>query len=169
MQSRPSHASPGSAALSLAVPGIDVDAVVAQAHLLQRIPAAGADTPLRGKNLGLLCTDDDSEASRLFQRAAGELGARVAQVRPSFSTRSSAQEIRHTATVLGRLYDAIECLDVEAPTVLELRLHAGVPVFDGLARQDGPLAQLVHLLAPGSRLEDRRRWLVQSILLATVR
>lgn len=108
----------------------------AQAHarqLLQAAQAGNLQPLLRGKKLGLLCSSEDGEAARLFRRAAEALGAHVARLPVSLSALSSAQEVQHTARVLGRLYDAIECQDMDSALVTRVRQEAGVPVFDALA------------------------------------
>ncbi|HYN64874.1 MAG TPA: hypothetical protein VES36_09760 [Candidatus Limnocylindrales bacterium] len=87
----------------------DVSVVLASARTLQRAAQAGMTQPLlRGKNLGLLCEADNGDAA-LFRRAAMELGAHVAHIRPSLSELSTPLEVQHTARMLGRLYDAVEC------------------------------------------------------------
>lgn len=103
---------------------------------LTRSPAAplaeAAWSPLRGKNLGLLC-ETDSSAATLFERAAIALGAQVVRIRPSAAGLLTPAERAPTARMLGRLYDAVECQGLAPALVQQLRSAAGVPVFDGLA------------------------------------
>jgi ornithine carbamoyltransferase len=96
-------------------------------------PPAPPRLPLRGRKLCLMAEDADSEAARLFRQAATGLGAHVAHVRPSLSELSTPQELRDTARMLGRLYDAIECQGMAAAVVRQLANEAGVVVFEGLA------------------------------------
>ncbi len=108
--------------------------VRAQAQALRQAALAGEAPPLlKGKKLGLLCEDAQAEPALLFRRAAGGLGAHVAHVRPSLSSLSSPQDVQHTARMLGRLYDAVECQGMAPDLVRQIGLCAGVPVFDQLA------------------------------------
>ena len=113
----------------------DVNAVLTRARSLQRAARTGATQPLlRGKNLGLLCEADGADAS-LFRRAASELGAHVAHIRPSLSDLSTAKEVRHTARMLGRLYDAVECLGLSPALVRQVGFCGKVRAA---RRWDGP-------------------------------
>ncbi|MBT9503807.1 MAG: ornithine carbamoyltransferase [Burkholderiaceae bacterium] len=136
-----------------------------QAHARRLLLAAqdgGLQPLLRGKKLGLLCAREDSENAQLFRRAAEALGAHVARLPASLSAQSNAQDVQHTARLLGRLYDAIECQDMDSTLVARVREAADVPVFDTLAAA-GP-----HWIDepddPGS-LADRRLSLLQALLL----
>jgi len=124
-------------------------------------------TPLRGKNLGLLSEADDGDAA-LFRQAATELGAHVAQIRPSLSGLSTPQEVQHTARMLGRLYDAVECQGMAAALVQQVGVAAGVPVYDGIAGQAHPTARLAALLGGDSSAADNRRFVLQAVLLCTM-
>jgi ornithine carbamoyltransferase len=57
----------------------------------------------------------------------------LAHVRPSLSHLSSPQEVQHTARMLGRLYDAVECQGMAPGLVHQIGRCAGVPVFNHLA------------------------------------
>jgi ornithine carbamoyltransferase len=144
--------------------------VVAQALSLQRLTLAGAVAPLlRGKNFGLLCDDEANAAdAALFRRAATELGAHVAHIRASLSERSSVQEVEHTAHMLGRLYDAIECEGMPAALVRQVGRAVDMPVYDGIASPNHPTAALADHLGAESPLVDRRRFIVQAVLLASL-
>lgn len=141
-------------------------ALLKQARALQRAAAAGTFAPLlRGKNIGLLCEAAEGGEAALFRRAAAELGAQVAHVRPSLTDQSTPREIRHTALMLGRLYDAIECQDMAAPLVERLGREAGVPVYDGLASDRHPTACLADLLDAPAAHGDARKFILQAVLL----
>jgi len=147
---------------------VDVDTLLASARALQRAACAGTTQPLlRGRNLGLLCEADGGEAE-LFRRAAAELGARVSLIRPSLSELSSPGEVRHTARMLGRLYDAVECLGMAPAVVREVCDGAGVPVYDGLASPRHPTARLASLLGGETTEDDNRRYVLQAVLLNTL-
>lgn len=120
---------------------------------------------LRGKILALLCERVDDDAAQLFRRAVTELGGRIAHVRPKLDDRSSAQDIRHTAHVLGRLYDAIECHGMDPRLVAQIRSGSGIPVYGGIALSSHPSARLAARLDRQSPLADRRCRIVQAILL----
>ena len=147
----------------------EVIAVLANARTLQRAAEAGTTQPLlRGKNLGLLCEADDALDAALFRRAAVELGAHVAHIRPSLSVLSTPQEVQHTARMLGRLYDAVECQGMAPALVQQVGNEAGVPVYDGIASQDHPTAKLAELLGDDASPADNRRFVLQAVLLSTI-
>lgn len=159
----------------------DVAFVLDNARALQRAAQAGdLRTLLRGRKFGLMCEmDQDSDIdsnstsnsnsdAALFRRAAVELGAHVAHIRPSLTELSTPQEVQHTARMLGRLYDAVECQGVAADLVHQLGIDAGVPVYDAVASQRHPTAKLDGLLSGDSPAPDRRRFVLQAVLLSTV-
>ena len=131
-------------------------------------PPARTQPLLRGKNLGLLCEADDDGDAALFRRAAVELGAHVAHIRPSLSELSTPQEVQHTARMLGRLYDAVECQGMAPALVQQVGNDAGVPVYDGIASQDHPTARLAALLDGDAAPADNRRFVLQAVLLSTL-
>jgi len=147
----------------------DVETVLGHARRLQQAALAGATQPLlRGKNLGLLRECDDDDEALLFRRAAGELGAQVACIRPSLSEQSTTQEVQHTARVLGRLYDALECQGLPHALVQQVGSSAGVPVYDGIASPEHPTARLAGMLDGDAPPADKRRFVLQAVLLSTV-
>ena len=147
----------------------DVNVLLEQARILWRAAGDGTLRPLlKGKNLGLLCAVDDSLEAILFRRAATELGARVAHIRPSLTEASPEQEVLHTGRLLGRLYDAVECQGVPGPLVARLGDAAGIPIYDGLASATHPTAALAERLDPGVGPMESRRFLVQAVLLHTI-
>lgn len=148
----------------------DLASVLASARRLQRAAADAGDVLplLRGKKLGLLCEDDTTADAELFRRSAVELGAHVAHIRPSLSDLTTALEVRHTANMLGRLYDAVECQDLSPALVREVRKEAGIPVYDGVGLQHHATATLTELLDSSSSAADRRRFVLQAALLQTI-
>ena len=146
-----------------------LDALLAHARTLQRAAQAGAtQSLLRGKNLGLLCEATDAVDAELFRRAAIELGAHVAHLRPSLSELSTPQEVRHTARMLGRLYDAVECQSMAPALVAQMGRDAGVPIYDGIASDQHPTATLAALLGGDTSPADNRRFVLQAVLLSTL-
>jgi ornithine carbamoyltransferase len=127
----------------------DVMALLDIAHALKRANATGsAQRPLRGKNLAVLSAKTAGSKPSDFQRAATELGAQVAHVRPG---ESQIERISHAARLLGRLYDAIDCEGLDDATLQQIDREAGVPVFNGLADDAHPTRVLATLLD----LQDR--------------
>ena len=161
----------------------DVSVVLEHARALQlAAEAGGLCTLLRGRKLGLLCeihSNDDINAdtdigtdiegdAALFRRAALELGAHVAHIRPSLNGLSTPHEVQHTASMLGRLYDAVECQGMAADLVAQMGVDAGVPVYDGVASKRHPTARLVDLLDGNASTLDKRRFVLQAVLLSTI-
>lgn len=153
-----------------APPAYDVRTVLANAHALQRASRAGAATQplLRGKNFGLWCESVDNADAALFRSAATELGAHVADVRPSLTATSTPLEVQHTARMLGRLYDAVECQGMPPALVAQVGRWAGVPVFDGLACAGHPSAALADALDQRDIPAENRRTVLQAVLLSSV-
>jgi ornithine carbamoyltransferase len=147
----------------------DVGIVLENARGLQRAAEAGGLRPLlRGRKLGLLCEAKGGDEAVLFCRAAAELGAHVAHIRPSLTELSPPQEVRHTSQMLGRLYDAVECQGMSAVLVHQMGVDAGVPIFDGVASQTHPTARLADLIAGDASQLDKRCIVVQAVLLSTI-
>lgn len=148
---------------------LDVTSLLCRARILQRAALEGT-TPrlLRGKNLGLLYETPSDAAQALFCRAAEELGARVATMRSSLSLDSPPQEVQHTARMLGRLYEAVECQDLDPALVRQIGEHAGIPVFDGAAMKDHPAVRLAEMLGDKTSLADNQRFMVQALLLERI-
>lgn len=144
-------------------------ALLQQARSLQHAAASGEVRPLlRGKKFGLLCERSETAPAALFCDAATALGAHVAHVRTHLTTSSEPHEVRHTARMLGLLYDALECQEMELSLTAMLAREAGVPVFDGIALPDHPTASLARLLDADHPDELARRYIVQAILLRSL-
>ena len=147
----------------------DVRFLLDRARALGQAAAAGElGALLRGRKLGLLCEADGDGDGDLFCRAATELGAHVAHIRPSLTALSTPHEVQHTARLLGRLYDAVECQGMAADLVQQVGVDAGVPVYDGVACPTHPTARLVDLLDGDACTLDKRRLVLQAVLLSTV-
>jgi len=147
----------------------DARAVLATARRLQRAAQSGSmDQLLRGKKLGLLCAEPGGAEAALFRHAAETLGAHVAEIPPSLSESSSANDVTHTARLLGRLYDAVECQGMTPTLVHRIACEAGVPVYDGIASLVHPTALLTEQLDGDAPPADKRRLVVQAVLLSTI-
>lgn len=147
----------------------DVDALLSQARALLGAADQGTmQTLLRGKNLGLLCDDEGADEAVLFRRAALELGAHVSHIRPSLSESSTPGDVRHTARMLGRLYDAVEYQGATPTLARQLAGDAGVPIYNGIASPSHPTAGLAALLHGAASPDDKRRFVLQAVLLRTI-
>jgi ornithine carbamoyltransferase len=102
----------------------------------------GGWRPLQGRYVALLYAD--GSAADLLSHAVAELGG-TAAVLDAGSWRADGRGAE-AAAVLGRLYAAIDCRGLPTTVVETIRRHAGVPVFDGLARVDHPLHLLAELM-----------------------
>ena len=147
----------------------DERGLLEQARTLQRAAAAGRVQPLlRGKHLGLMCADDRQPQARLFREAASELGADVAFLGLSLSPQTDPHELAHTARVLGRLYDAVECQGLDSTLVQHLARGAGISFYDGLASKDPRLTRLTQLLDPQHISPASPRYALQALLLHSI-
>jgi ornithine carbamoyltransferase len=152
-----------------AISPADRDALISSARALKRAALSGSTRLLlRGKNVGLMCDAQDSSDAELFRRAATELGARVARLRPGASGVLTPEDAQHTARVLGRLYDAIECQGLPSDLVQQIGNDAGVPVYDGIACVTHPSAALVEKLDGGASDADNRRYVLQALLVFSI-
>ena len=148
--------------------GEDEAGMLANALLLRDAIGSGqAQALLRGKFIGLLADDDDSEEARCFKSAALALGARVAHIRPSLTEQSDPRVVRATARMLGRLYDAIECQGQPPALVARLRDETAVPVFEELSSPTHLTGVLAEKLGAGAGI-DGRRFVVQVVLMSTL-
>lgn len=149
-----------------AMPPQQVTAVMSTARSLQRAAATGrVQRLLRGKNFGLLCDSPDAPAARLFRDAAAELGGHVSHIRPNLTEWSTEQDVRHTARMLGRLYDAVECQGLPSSLVQQVGQAAGVPIFDAVASDEHPSARLVEEFDDQIPPDASRRFVLQAVLL----
>jgi ornithine carbamoyltransferase len=145
--------------------------LVDDARALQRSAEAGAMQPLlRGRRFGLLDATGDAgkDDIALFDRAAIELGAQVAHIGPYLTELSAPREVDDTAHVLGRLYDAVVCQGMAPALVQRLSAEAGIPVYDGIASPSHPLAEAADLLGFAISAVDKRRFLLQALLVRSM-
>lgn len=121
--------------------------------------------PLRGRRIGMLCRIDTSSA-RLLRDAAEALGAEVAAVGPMWDAVDGDEDLRHTASIVGRFYDAVDCEGMPAAWHDAFARACNALVFEGLASGEHPIAGLADLLSDAIPLTVRRRLVVQGALLA---
>ena len=150
-----------------AVNGSDgCDALIERAIALKRAERGGCgEKPLRGKHLGLICERPNSPDAELFQRAASRLGARVACIKPEVADSLDAEQVTHTAHLLGRLYDAVECQGLSGEYIGVVRSAAGIPVLDGIARDNELVSQCEATVNRRTGDTDGRLYLLQAALL----
>ena len=85
---------PAGASLDRLSPG-DLALVLANARLLEvSTSPLERQSLLRGKNLALICASADDADALLFQRAALDLGAHLAYIRPDLSEPSSSARLQ---------------------------------------------------------------------------
>jgi len=146
----------------------ELGALLAGARRLRESPIAATERALRGKNLCLMSATHDHPGVALLVQAATALGAHVARVPPSLSTTSSAEEVRHTARLLGRLYDGVACVGMPPELVRRISADAGVPVLDGISAPDHMVTRLAEQLGEDTPEHDNQRLVIQALLLCTL-
>ena len=138
-----------------------INALEATVAMLKANALAGTiPQPLRGRNVGILCEDPQRPEVFLLQRAASDLGARVALVRSGLDDASLLLAGVQTGRVLGRLYDVLVCVDMPSQVVEKLRDVAGVPAISDLA------GEWIALLATRADAGDDGRYLLQALLIS---
>jgi ornithine carbamoyltransferase len=147
----------------------DSDILLGNARLLQSAADPWRTTaPLRGKNLALVCDSEEGADAMLFRSAAAALGAHVSHIRPQFADLARPDDFQHTARMLGRLYDGIECQGIAPELVEVIGREAGVPVYHALASARHPTAPLAAMLDGEAAPARQRELMVQTVLLSTI-
>ena len=106
-------------------------------------PTREGAKPLRGRNIAVLHGGRAKDRAFAIEAAAAALGASVARVD---AAAAASDATCRAARLMGQLYDAIACEDVDASTVRDVERESGVPVLDGLAADDHPIAALATLV-----------------------
>jgi ornithine carbamoyltransferase len=101
---------------------------------------------LAGKNIALIFEKTSTRTRSSFEVGAYDQGAHVTYLDPSGSQLGHKESIADTASVLGRIYDAIEYRGNAQADVEELAAHAGVPVYNGLTDEWHPTQMLADFL-----------------------
>ena len=138
------------------------------ARALQHASRTGATRPLlKGRIFAVLCAvgDDSPGDVALIDRAATELGARVAHIRPHLTERSDPHTVELTAQMLGRLYSAVVCQDLAPALLRRLGAVAGIPIHGGLDAPGHAVSRVAGLL--GGTADDRK-FALQALLLRSV-
>jgi ornithine carbamoyltransferase len=114
---------------------------------LKRAKYAGTEIArLVGKNIALIFEKTSTRTRSAFEVGAYDQGAHVTYLDPSGSQLGHKESIADTASVLGRMYDAIEYRGNAQADVEELAEHAGVPVYNGLTVEWHPTQMLADFL-----------------------
>jgi ornithine carbamoyltransferase len=101
---------------------------------------------LVGKEIALIFEKSSTRTRSAFEVGAFDQGAHVTYLDPSGSQLGHKESIADTATVLGRMYDAIEFRGNHQSDVEELAANAGVPVYNGLTDEWHPTQMLADFL-----------------------
>jgi len=101
---------------------------------------------LAGKEIALIFEKTSTRTRSAFEVASYDQGGHVTYLDPSGSQLGHKESIADTASVLGRMYDAIEFRGSAQADVEELAAHAGVPVYNGLTAEWHPTQMLADFL-----------------------
>jgi ornithine carbamoyltransferase len=101
---------------------------------------------LAGKEIALIFEKTSTRTRSAFEVAAYDEGAHVTYLDPSGSQLGHKESIADTASVLGRMYDAIEFRGNHQADVEALAAHAHVPVYNGLTDEWHPTQMLADFL-----------------------
>jgi ornithine carbamoyltransferase len=101
---------------------------------------------LKGKNIALIFEKTSTRTRCAFEVAAYDQGANVTYIDPNSSQIGHKETMKHTARVLGRMYDAIEYRGFRQEIVEELARYAGVPVFNGLTDEYHPTQMIADVM-----------------------
>jgi ornithine carbamoyltransferase len=117
------------------------------AEALKLAKYAGTETQrLTGREIALIFEKTSTRTRSAFEVAAFDQGAHVTYLDPTGSQLGHKESIADTASVLGRMYDAIEFRGSAQADVEELAAHAGVPVYNGLTAEWHPTQMLADFL-----------------------
>jgi ornithine carbamoyltransferase len=117
------------------------------AEALKLAKYAGTEVKqLEGKEIALIFEKTSTRTRSAFEVGAYDQGAHVTYLDPGGSQLGHKESIADTASVLGRMYDAIEFRGNSQSDVEELAGHAGVPVYNGLTDEWHPTQMLADFL-----------------------
>src|SRR6516165_2000645 len=118
---------------------------LAEALKLAKYAGTEAKT-LTGKEIALIFEKSSTRTRSSFEVASYDQGAHVTYLDPSGSQLGHKESIADTASVLGRIYDAIEFRGNHQSDIEALAEHAGVPVYNGLTDEWHPTQMLADFL-----------------------
>ena len=147
----------------------DDEAILANARALQSLGRAGESLRLlEGKHVAILSNAGSSGNDDLFLSAARRLGAQVAEIRTELWPTFPREEIQRIAALLDRLYAAVECQRMFRSIVQMIATAASIPVYDHIASPDHPTARIAMLLEGDATPDEKRRLVLQAVLLGTI-
>lgn len=114
---------------------------------------------LRGVNVALLHPPGTGSRKTPLHKAIDGLGATAVSIEftPEAQRANGARDVAAMARVLGRLYDAVDCANLEDTTVQAIAREAGVPVFGGLGGEQHPVKALGELWTIEKAVDDSGR------------
>ncbi len=104
---------------------------------------------LEGMDIALIFEKTSTRTRAAFEVATHDQGGHVTYLDPTGSQLGHKESIADTASVLGRMFDAIEFRGSAQADVEELARHAGVPVYNGLTNEWHPTQMLADFLTMG--------------------
>ena len=111
----------------------ELEMLLTLAAQLKQAKADGSEMPqLAGKEIALIFEKASTRTRCAFEVAAHDQGAHVTYLDPSGSQLGHKESIADTASVLSRMFDAIEYRGAGQENVEQLARHADVPVYNGL-------------------------------------
>jgi len=114
---------------------------------LKRERAEGRERQrMAGKVLALIFEKSSTRTRCAFEVAAFQQGAHTTYLDPSGSHIGAKESAADTASVLSRMYDAIEYRGHAQSMVEELAAHSDVPVYNGLTDEWHPTQMLADYL-----------------------
>ncbi|HEX5402649.1 MAG TPA: ornithine carbamoyltransferase [Pseudonocardiaceae bacterium] len=126
---------------------LDLRYLLRLAEALKIAKYAGTETErLAGREIALLFEKSSTRTRSAFEVAAYDQGAHVTYLDPSGSQLGHKESIADTASVLGRMYDAIEYRGSSQADIETLAHHSGVPVYNGLTAEWHPTQMLADFL-----------------------
>jgi len=112
---------------------------------------------LRGVNVALLHPPGAGGRKTLLHKAIDDLGANAVSIEFAHDDQRGTRGVAAMARVLGRLYDAVDCANLERATVQSIAQEAGVPVFCDLGGEQHPVKAYGELWTIEKAVDDAGR------------
>ncbi|MFD1332452.1 ornithine carbamoyltransferase [Methylopila musalis] len=120
----------------------------------RRTPAAEGDKPLAGKVIAMVFEQPSLRTRMSFDVGIRDLGGESIMVSGKEIELGEREAIADTARVLSRFVDAIMIRMLDHEQLMELALHATVPVINGLTKRSHPCQVMADLLTFEERKGD---------------
>jgi ornithine carbamoyltransferase len=142
---------------------------VAGARALQRdAGSGGVPALLRGRYIGLMSDTIDNDEARLFTCAAAELGARVAHIVPTLSDSSTEDEVRRTARMLGACMTRWRAKTRPTISSNNSLTRQALPIYESISSAQHPTARLADLPDGDWSTKDKRKFVIQALLVGSI-